>query len=197
MKKRTALFVDGTNLYAGQYQLFGPEKYLDFKRLIKFIEKNLKTTFNHIYFYASYSPKVSKPTKKEKAYLKNEALFYRNVKSAKNLTFFKGYRSKTSGKEKEVDVKMAVDIVDFAYRNRYDQLFFFSGDADFMHAIKVAVRLKKKVAVIALEDRIPYSLSYLYPTCVICASRETSKAKFNKNQKIKKVLSCEEFSKRC
>lgn len=24
------LFVDGSNLYAGQYKLFGPDKYLDF-----------------------------------------------------------------------------------------------------------------------------------------------------------------------
>ena len=32
MKKNEAtyLFVDGTNLYAGQYELYGPEKYLDF-----------------------------------------------------------------------------------------------------------------------------------------------------------------------
>ncbi len=197
MKKRTVLFIDGTNLYAGQYQLFGPKKYLDFKVLIKLLEKNLKISFAHIYFYASYSPKTSRSTKKEKAYLRNEALFYRNVKSIKNLTFFKGYRSKTSGKEKEVDVKMAVDIVDFAYQDKYRQLFFFSGDADFMHAIRVAVRLKKKIAVVALEDRIPYSLSYLYPTYVVCASRKTNRVRFDKNQKIKKFLSCEEFSKKC
>jgi hypothetical protein len=27
---KTFLFIDGTNLYAGQYELFGPKKYLVF-----------------------------------------------------------------------------------------------------------------------------------------------------------------------
>ncbi len=177
MKKRTILFVDGTNLYAGQYELFGPKKYLNFKELITFLEKNVKVSFNHVYFYASYSPKTSNPTKKEKAYLKNEALFYRNVKSVKNLTFFKGYRSKTSGKEKEVDVKLAVDIADSAHKNKFEKLFLWSGDADFMHALKIAQDLDKEINIIALENRIPYRFSYHYPVYLIC---------FNKSQKLKK-----------
>lgn len=74
------LFIDGSNLYAAQYELFGHEKYLDFSRLIKELEKKIKTKFDKIYFYASYSPKPEKPTKKQKLYLKNEALFYRNVR---------------------------------------------------------------------------------------------------------------------
>ncbi len=187
MKKTTALFVDGSNLYAGQYQLFGPKKYLDFKRLIKFIEKNLKTTFNHIYFYASYSPKISKPKQKEKAYLKNEALFYRNVKSTKNLTFFKGYRSKTSGKEKEVDVKLAVDVVDLAYKNKFEKLFLCSGDADFMHAIKVAQGLKKEINILALENRIPHRFSYSYPIYLVCFQKAQRIRKKNK-RKIKEII---------
>jgi uncharacterized LabA/DUF88 family protein len=198
MKKTTAFFVDGSNLYAGQYQLFGPEKYLDFKRLIKFIEKNLKISFNHIYFYASYSPKVTKPTKKEKAYLKNEALFYRNVKSIKNLTFFKGYRSKTSGKEKEVDVKLAVDIVDFAHKNKFKKLFLCSGDADFMHALKIAQSLKKEINILALEDRIPHRFSYSYLVHLICFQK-TLKIKNKNKRKIRKIIvkNREEFLKRC
>ena len=74
------LFIDGTNLYAGQYQLFGPRKYLDFPVFIKEIESKLGTTFNKIYFYASYTPQPKKPTRKQKLYLKNEAFFYRGVK---------------------------------------------------------------------------------------------------------------------
>lgn len=27
---KTFLFIDGTNLYAAQYELFGPDRYLDF-----------------------------------------------------------------------------------------------------------------------------------------------------------------------
>ena len=116
---KTHLFIDGTNLYAPQYKHFGPKKYLYFPIFINEIEKKLKVKFDRINFYASYSPQPKNPTQKEKLYLKNEALFYRSVKQTKNTVFFTGYRSKTSGKEKEVDVKLAVDIVDFAHRNKY------------------------------------------------------------------------------
>ena len=31
--KKVCLFVDGSNLYGGQYELFGPNNYLSFKKL--------------------------------------------------------------------------------------------------------------------------------------------------------------------
>jgi len=43
MKKDGAyLFIDGTNLYAAQYELFGPKRYLDFGKLISELEKKFK-----------------------------------------------------------------------------------------------------------------------------------------------------------
>ncbi|MBU1323461.1 NYN domain-containing protein [Patescibacteria group bacterium] len=185
MKTKTYLFIDGSNLYAGQYDLFGPKRYLDFSRFINEIEKRLKVKFQRLYFYASYSPRPKRLTQKIKQYLKNEALFYRSVKSLKNLTFFKGYRSKTSGKEKEVDVKLAVDIVDMTYRGGFSELFLVSGDADFMHALLVAKRLHKKISIISLENRIPFRFSYLFLTYVFCFNQ--FKIKFDKKQKIKLI----------
>ncbi|MBM3209300.1 NYN domain-containing protein [Candidatus Shapirobacteria bacterium] len=73
---KTYLFIDGTNLYAAQFELFGPKRYLDFGKLISEVEEKIEVRFDKIYFYASYSPKSKRPTQKEKLYLKNEALFY-------------------------------------------------------------------------------------------------------------------------
>jgi len=160
------LFVDGSNLYAGQYELFGPNKYLSFPNFISQVEKKLKIKFAKIYFYASYSPKPKRLTRKAKQYLKNEALFYQSVRKTKNTVFFKGYRSKTSGKEKEVDVKLAVDIVDFAHRGEYDSVYLFSGNADFTHALKVADNLSKRIYIIALENRVPHRFSFIYQTYI-------------------------------
>mgnify|MGYP001563103603 CR=1 FL=1 len=64
--KKNYLFVDGSNLYAGQYELFGPDKYLDFPEFVKHLEKRLKSTFDKIYFYTSFSPRPNYPTKKQK-----------------------------------------------------------------------------------------------------------------------------------
>ena len=169
--KKIYLFVDGSNLYAGQYELFGPKKYLDFGKLIEQIEEKLEIKFSRTHFYASYSPKQTTLTTKVKNYLKNEALFYANAKKLKNLIFFKGYRSPTSQKEKEVDVKLAVDIVDYAHLNLYDELFLFSGDADFTQAINVAVRLKKKISILAIQNRIPFRFTCYYRTHIIVFQR--------------------------
>ena len=53
-------------MYAGQYELFGPAKYLDFSLLIKELQQKLGIKFDKIYFYASYSPNPKNPTKKKR-----------------------------------------------------------------------------------------------------------------------------------
>lgn len=194
MRTKTYLFIDGSNLYAGQYNLFGPKKYLDFSGFISQVGKKLKVKFDKLFFYASYSPKPKSLSKKVKQYLKNEALFYKNVKSVNNLTFFRGYRSKTSGKEKEVDVKLAVDIVNMAHKNEFTEMFLISGDADFMHSLLVAKELHKKISIISLENRIPFRFSYLFETYVFCFNPH--KLKFNKQQKIKQFKLTRELIKK-
>lgn len=166
-KSTTYLFVDGSNLYGSQYELFGPDKYLDFPKFVLQLESSINTSFTKIYFYASYSPKKSKLTKKEAAYLKNEGLFYRSVKNTPKVEFFKGYRSKTSGKEKEVDVKLAVDMVDYAHRNKYHATYLISGDADFLHALFAVGKLKKQVRLICMKNNIMYKAMYYFPTYIV------------------------------
>ena len=177
------LFVDGSNLYAGQYELFGPKKYLDFSKYIKSVENSLKIKFEKIYFYASYSPRPKLINNKIKRYLINEYNFYKRAKSINNLVFFKGYRSPTSGKEKEVDVKIAVDIVNMAHLNKYTNLYLMSGDADFLHALRVAAYLKKKIGILSLQNRIPFRFSYIYKTYVF-KFNEKMDIKINKHQRI-------------
>lgn len=182
-KARTYLFVDGSNLYAGQYQLFGPDHYLNFSEFIRNVEANLKINFNKIYFYTSYSPKPLKPTNKQKMYLKNEALFYKNVRRTKNVIFFKGYRSKTSGKEKEVDVKLAVDIVDLGHRDKYQVVYLLSGDADFLQALFTIRKLRKKIFIICLQNKIMYKSAYHFLMNLIVFSKFSMR--FNSGQKVK------------
>lgn len=167
MTNKTYLFIDGTNLYAGQYELYGPGKYLHFGKFIKNIKKELNVHFDRIYFYASFSPKPKRPSEKQKLFLKNEAFFYKSVKQTPRVIFFKGYRSKTSGKEKEVDVKLAVDIVDFAHRNDYNQLFLMSGDADFMEALFTVRKLNKKINVLCLENKVIFKSLAFFNTYIV------------------------------
>ncbi|MCJ7804157.1 NYN domain-containing protein [Patescibacteria group bacterium] len=166
---KTYLFIDGTNLYASQYELLGPQKYLNFSKFIEEIEKKIKVKFNKIYFYASYSPKPKRINKKQALYLKNEGLFYKSVKETKNLFFFKGYRSKTSGKEKAVDVKLAVDLITFAFLDKYKTVFLFTGDADFLQALFAIKKFhsKKKTYLLCMENKLMYQGLFHFKTYVI------------------------------
>jgi len=184
MLAKTYLFIDGTNLYASQFKIFGPNSFLDFQKLIETLEKKIGDKFNQIYFYASYSPILKNPNKKTKLYLKNEANFYKNVKETKNLIFFKGYRSKTSGKEKEVDVKLSVDIVKYAYEKKYKKIYLLSGDADFLQALIAIQHLPISINIICVENTVLFKGSFQFKTNVIDFIPDKLKIKIDKRQKI-------------
>lgn len=175
---KTYLFVDGTNLYAAQYELFGPNEYLDFGLFIIEIELKLNIKFSKIYFYASYTPRHSKNRK----YLVNEFKFYKVVKNTKNVIFFKGYRSKSSGKEKEVDVKLSVDLVGYGLLNHYTQAFLMSGDADFLQAAFFIKRFHttKKIKLLCISNKIMYKGLYALSSIIIDFTNKT----IIKNKKI-------------
>lgn len=172
MAKKTFLFIDGTNLYAAQYELFGPSAYLFFPNFIREVENSLHIKFDEIYFYASYSPRSPCPSDKEKLYLKNEYFFYKSVKTIEKVTFFKGYRSPTSGKEKEVDVKLAVDIVDFAHLKKYQKMFLLTGDADFMEALKIPSNLGLEASVLCIENKIMFKALLFYKMFIIALTNK-------------------------
>lgn len=196
---KTVLFVDGSNLYAGQYDLFGPNSYLNFPYFISEVEKAIQTTFHTIYVYASYSPRPAKPTKKQKAYLKNESLFFKSVRSAQKVVFFKGYRSPHDGKEKLVDVHLAVDIVHKAHQNKYDEMYLMSGDADVMYAIKIALSMGKKTNIVAIQNRIPHRYTDWFNSTILIFNEkkyQQSRKCLSRKKKIEIVLSCEKIVKK-
>ncbi|TXT63836.1 MAG: NYN domain protein [Promethearchaeota archaeon] len=59
--------------------------------------------------------------------------------------------------EKKIDVRIAIDMVSFAYEDKYDVAALVSGDGDFLPVIKKLNELQKKVEVWAFE----YSLAYV------------------------------------
>ncbi len=187
--EETHLFIDGSNLYSAQYTLFGPEKYLDFAKAIVLIEKTIGTTFTHIHFYASYNPRGIEQTEQEKKMSKNEFIFYKSAKKDKRVLFFTGYRSPTSGKEKEVDVKLTADMISMALMNKIKSIHLMTGDADFLQALVTIHEYKPDfpVRLLCLENRILYKGLYIYPSDIIqFTSKPLKIAKKAKVHQIKK-----------
>ncbi|MDP3724177.1 MAG: NYN domain-containing protein [bacterium] len=133
--RKTYLYIDGTSLFAGQYELFGPKHYLSFSFLLKEIKRLFP--IDYTYFYASYMNKRNLRASKAKNLIAAEALFYREVKATPKVIFYKGHRSPTSGKEKGVDVHLAVDIVNDAIQKKCDHVVLMTGDADLIYPLEI------------------------------------------------------------
>lgn len=155
-RKRISLYIDGTNLFAGQYDLFGPKKVLSFRALLKDIKKYYRVS--NIYFYASYTPR--KPKRRPDAFFISEAIFYREVRETPHLTFYKGDRSPASGKEKGVDVHLALDMVKDAFLKKYDESVIMTGDADLVYAVEIVRKLGLPVYAVFFPNRFSLGLSY-------------------------------------
>lgn len=159
-KKRANLYIDGTNLFAGQNELFGPRKHLSFAYLIQEIKKLIPV--DDIFFYASYMNRRNrtKLTTERKQLIAAEALFYREVRNTKGVTFYRGHRSPTSGKEKGVDVHLSVDIVKDIFLGSCNQIVIMTGDADLIYPLEVVKILKFPTHAIFLPNRFSLEMAY-------------------------------------
>lgn len=181
---RTYLFIDGTNLFAGQRELFGPKDQLDFQAFLKQINKIVK--IDKILFYASYSGLKQKDRFTRK-FLTEEAIFYRQVKNTKGLYFYKGHRSPTSGKEKGVDVHLAVDIVKGIFLKEYQQVIIITGDADLIYPLEIAKSLGCKTGAIFIPNRFSLEISYKVDWSIILNYQSAfrfGKARLSKRLKV-------------
>lgn len=155
--KRIHLFVDGTNLFVGQNELFGPKTFLPFPVFLSEIKRLFPVT--KIYFYASYMPKA-KIGHQFRRFASLEVQFYRQVRTTPHLTFFKGYRSPTSGKEKGVDVHLAVDIVKGAFLREYDEAVIMTGDADLIYPLELVKSQGIPIHAVFFPNRFSLEMAY-------------------------------------
>ena len=158
--QNTHIYIDGTNLFAGQNELFGPKKHLSFTYLIAEINKKIKV--NKIFFYASYisARKRSRLAEERKRLVAAEALFYRQVRNTKNVIFYKGHRSPASGKEKGVDVHLSVDIVKDVFLKRCNSVIMMTGDADLIYPLEIVKQLGVRTHAFFLPNRFSLELAY-------------------------------------
>jgi len=167
-KGRNFLYIDGTNLLAGLIEIYGFKKVPRFKSVMEDFKKIY--AFDLIYFYASYTPSTPQnlKDKKTKKQIQEELIFFNEAQKYPNVTFYKGYRSPTSKKEKGVDVHLAVDIVKDSFLKRFDKAIIVSGDADFAYSVEIAKKLGRKVYSLFIPTRFSFAIAYQsLSACVI------------------------------
>ena len=148
-----AAFIDGSNLYHALEENCG-RMDLDFGAFVSKIcgERQL--------FRAYYYNIIQDPDRRGTAYQEQQK-FLATLYNTPYMEVCLGI-SKYRGDvlvEKGVDIMMATDLLQFAYRDLYDVAVLVSGDADFAYAMQAVKNLGKHVEVVAFPSNLSYELS--------------------------------------
>ena len=187
IKEKIHLYIDGTNLLAGLIDIFGYGKVPNFKSIASDFKKLFR--FDIIYFYASYTPSTSKNLKniKIKKQIKEELIFFNEVSNTPNVFFYKGYRSPTSGKEKGVDVHLAVDLVKDAFMKKFGTAIIVSGDADLAYSVEIVRKLKYKIYSLFIPNRFSVAIAYQSSLAKVIDYKSIFSKKYKSSNKLKRL----------
>ena len=155
---KTVLFIDGSNLFGGISELLKPNQYIDFPSLLSVIEADLPVDEVRIYgTYMRIDP--LKPTN-YRLRVGAQKAFFDSAKNCSKVRFFKGHFS-GAGKEKGVDVQLAVDMALGACTGDYDEAVIMTGDADLKYGVEMAKKHGKTVHMAAFGSRYPFGIAGL------------------------------------
>ncbi|MFA5742833.1 MAG: NYN domain-containing protein [Candidatus Paceibacterota bacterium] len=151
-KERVIIFLDGSNFY---HRLKDAE--LNLKQLLGFNYKKFSEWLAHgrnivkcVYYVGLVRKEKGNPKSEE--LVKNQQRLFASLKN-------QGWEVKTGFmmvhgrdyKEKGVDVKLAVDILDMAYQDQYDSAIIVSSDTDLIPGIEKAKERGKKIEYIGFS----------------------------------------------
>lgn len=137
-KEKTAIFIDGSNLYTTA-RILGFD--LDYQKLLKFFQKECNL-IRAYYYTALLEGQDYSPLRPLVDWLDYNG-YSMTTKSAKEYTDSNG-KSRIKG---SVDVELAVDVMEIA--DKVEHIILFSGDGDFKHLIAAVQRKGIKVTVIS------------------------------------------------
>jgi len=157
--ERVIIFLDGSNFY---HRLRDPE--LSFKQLLDFNYKKFaewlscgRSIVGCIYYVGLVRKEKGNPKSEE--LVRNQQKLFANLKNQRweIKTGFMMAHDKDY-KEKGVDVKLAVDILDMAYQDKYDTAIVVSSDTDLIPGIIRAKELGKKIEYIGFSHRPSFAI---------------------------------------
>ena len=133
---RVCVFIDGSNLF---FAMINRKINADFdygKFVAKLVGNNRKLI--RTYYYDA-------PVKKNDDFkrYKNQQRFFSKLNRIEYLDIRYGRIER--GRQKGVDVKLAVDMIDYAINNCYDTAILVSGDSDLVSAVELVKSTGKHV----------------------------------------------------
>jgi len=145
--KKTAVFIDVSNIYYSQRTLSWE---IDYLKLIKFFKE--KTNLTKAYFYSGV---VSTKKSQQKFFTKMGTFGY--IVKTKEVKWIKNKEGKIIKGKGNLDIELALDMV--LSLKTYDTAILLSGDSDFEPVIKYLRSKKRKVIVISSRGHISRELA--------------------------------------
>jgi uncharacterized LabA/DUF88 family protein len=139
-KVSRCIYIDLSNIYGGICELFEPGVYIDFATLMPILDKAFGG-INQFKVYGAYmGEKQTVKHGADKVRAQNEFI---SSALSPGVYFGKGHISRDQ-KEKGVDMRLGVDIVNDARLGLYTDFILFSGDADFQYPVDIIKKMKNK-----------------------------------------------------
>jgi len=152
---RTAVFIDGGNLYRRLKDLnIKSTGKFDYMGLIRSLANNDRLVY--VGYYVGQVKIERENDKSTELHANQQRLFASLEKSIPNIKIVKGRIQNFKGlyKEKGVDVRLALDIYRLANENLYDKALIISSDSDLIPAIELVKTMENKtVEYIGFSNR--------------------------------------------
>ena len=123
-------------------------------------------TIDRVEFYGTYMQIDQSKSAIHAKRVRAQKAFFDSSKACVEVTFHKGHFS-GSGKEKGVDVQLAVDMVVAACTGAIDEAIIMTGDADLKYAVQTSRRFSIPVHIAALASRYPFGIAPLATRIVV------------------------------
>jgi uncharacterized LabA/DUF88 family protein len=148
--KRVISFIDGQNLYRSAKECFGYH-YPNFDVLLlshAVCQSRYGCDVNQVRFYTGVAPVAEDPRWHHFWHTKLRAMAAQGI--------YTYDRPTRNGKEKGIDVRIAVDVIGMAHRNLYDIAIIFSQDQDLSEVVS-------EIKVLAQEQQRWIKVACAYP----------------------------------
>ena len=154
MKKRISVYIDGANFVYGIKTI--NERYsdfmFDFGKFIKEVSKGNELVKAN-YYNASLKRKLNIDKWERQQKLFNRI---RELKNFEVILCKRQKRLNSSDEEfysiKGDDIKLAIDMIMDAHKNKYDKVVLVSGDGDFAPLVRAIKSLGKEIEIYAFEE---------------------------------------------
>ena len=156
--KVTWLYIDASNLYGALADVLASGDYIDFTDLMDSLEKDFH--INKVKAYGTYLPDEPKSSVQRRKFIGAQNKFFRSMSVHPKVEFHKGYFSKTSKKEKGIDVKLAVDMLKDSYEGSYKCAVIMTGDDDFLYSVECVRKINIPVHLACIGSRFPFGLAH-------------------------------------